>query len=77
MPRAAGRPAAGHPLFRSDHVAFWEAGVPALMLTDTAEFRNPNYHQPSDTAESLTPEFWRNVVAATLVAAGTLAGPLR
>lgn len=62
----------GH-LFRSDHVAFWEAGHPALMLTDTAEFRNPNYHQPSDTFEKLVPEFWRNVVAATLVAAGTLA----
>lgn len=60
-------------LFRSDHVAFWEAGLSALMLTDTAEFRNPNYHTPTDTAETLVPEFWRNVVRATLSAIGTLA----
>lgn len=63
-------------LFRSDHVAFWEAGHPALMLTDTAEFRNPHYHQPSDTAETLVPEFWGSVIAATLAAAGTLARPI-
>lgn len=38
---------------RSDHLAFWEAGRPCLMLTDTANFRNPNYHQPGDLMESL------------------------
>ncbi len=38
---------------RSDHLAFWEAGRPCLMLTDSANFRNPHYHQPSDTAETL------------------------
>lgn len=38
---------------RSDHLAFWEAGLPCLMLTDTANFRNPNYHQPSDTIDTL------------------------
>ncbi len=63
-------------LFRSDHVAFWEAGLPALMLTDTAEFRNPNYHRPTDTAETLVSEFWRDVVAATLSSVATLAHPL-
>lgn len=31
-------------LFRSDHASFWLSGYPALLLTDTAELRNPNYH---------------------------------
>ena len=38
---------------RSDHLAFWEAGRPCLMLTDSANFRNPNYHKPSDTIDTL------------------------
>jgi hypothetical protein len=37
----------------SDHWAFWEIGVPAVMLTDTAPFRNPNYHRHSDRVETL------------------------
>jgi Zn-dependent M28 family amino/carboxypeptidase len=40
-------------LLRSDHAAFWLAGVPAVMIGDTANFRNPNYHLPSDTPETL------------------------
>ncbi|MDF1664161.1 MAG: M28 family peptidase [Planctomycetota bacterium] len=38
---------------RSDHAPFWDAGVPALMWTDTSEFRNPHYHQGSDLPETL------------------------
>jgi len=38
---------------RSDHSAFWSADIPAVMLTDTAEFRNKNYHQLTDTPETL------------------------
>jgi Peptidase family M28 len=37
----------------SDHASFWDAGLPALMITDTAFFRNPNYHLPSDTIDTL------------------------
>ena len=37
----------------SDQLNFWYAGCPALMLTDTAFFRNPNYHQASETPEKL------------------------
>ena len=44
-------------LFRSDHVPFWLKGVGAVMVSDTANFRNPNYHQSSDTLESLDLEF--------------------
>ncbi|MDD5200170.1 MAG: M28 family peptidase [Terrimicrobiaceae bacterium] len=37
----------------SDHVSFWDAGIPAIMLTDTALFRNLHYHLPTDTPEKL------------------------
>lgn len=37
----------------SDHWAFWQAGYPAVMVTDTAPFRNPNYHQTTDKADTL------------------------
>jgi Zn-dependent M28 family amino/carboxypeptidase len=40
-------------LGRSDHLPFWKCGIPAVMWTDTAEFRNPHYHQPTDTPETL------------------------
>ena len=37
----------------SDHASFWPHGVPALMVTDTAVFRDPHYHRASDTPEKL------------------------
>lgn len=37
----------------SDHWSFRRAGYPAIMLTDTALYRDPNYHQPSDRPEQL------------------------
>ena len=37
----------------SDHWAYWEQGYPAVMVTDTAPFRNPGYHGPADTPETL------------------------
>lgn len=45
----------------SDHSTFWDQGVPALMITDTAFLRNPNYHLPSDRMETLDFEFMRKV----------------
>jgi Zn-dependent M28 family amino/carboxypeptidase len=42
---------------RSDHASFWDAGIPAVMLTDTAPFRNPHYHRPSDRVETLDGPF--------------------
>ncbi len=53
----------------SDHAPFWDAGIPAVMVTDTAFFRNPHYHQPSDTLKTLDMEFIREnaeAVAETL-----------
>ncbi len=48
-------------LLRSDHGPFWKAGIRALLWTDTAEFRNPNYHQPTDTPETLDYAFMASV----------------
>ena len=44
-------------LFRSDHVPFWLRGIGAVMVSDTANFRNPNYHRDSDTVDSLDMDF--------------------
>ena len=55
---------------------FWRAGLPAVLLTDTAYLRNPHYHGPSDQANTLDPAFWGRVVVATLATAATLAGPI-
>jgi Zn-dependent M28 family amino/carboxypeptidase len=37
----------------SDHASFWKKGYRAFMVTDTAFHRNPNYHLPSDTWDTL------------------------
>jgi Zn-dependent M28 family amino/carboxypeptidase len=37
----------------SDHQSYWNEGFPALMVTDTAFFRNKNYHKAEDTHEKL------------------------
>jgi hypothetical protein len=44
----------------SDHWSFWKEGYPAVMLTDTAPFRYPQYHSRQDLAERVIgPEFAR------------------
>jgi peptidase M28-like protein len=57
-------------LERSDHAPFWAQGVPALMWTDTAEFRNANYHLPSDTPETLDYGFMASISALLLKVLG-------
>jgi hypothetical protein len=37
----------------SDQLCYWDEGFPAIMVTDTALFRNPNYHRATDTVETL------------------------
>lgn len=37
----------------SDHLNYWWAGYQAAMITDTAFYRNPNYHTPLDTPDTL------------------------
>lgn len=48
----------------SDHASFWGEGYRAVMVTDTAFFRNPHYHLPSDTMETLDYGFMAEVVAS-------------
>lgn len=47
----------------SDQWSFWRHGVPALMLTDTAPYRYPHYHLPSDTPDKIDYERLARVVA--------------
>ena len=48
-------------LLRSDHAPFWQKKIPALMWTDTSEFRNPFYHQAGDMPHTLNYPFLRAV----------------
>ncbi|MGH2402326.1 MAG: M28 family peptidase [Candidatus Limnocylindria bacterium] len=66
-------PAARH-FSRSDHVNFWRAGLPAIQVTNTANFRNPHYHRPSDTPDTLDYDTLARVTAATALAVERLAG---
>ncbi len=53
-------------LRRSDHTPFWLANIPSIMITDSANFRNENYHGPEDVLDSLNYTFMTNVVKATV-----------
>ena len=55
-------------LARSDHAAFWARGHPAVMVTDTADFRYPAYHCRSgpDVVENLDAEFHARSVETLL-----------
>jgi len=57
-------------LFLSDHAAFWGQGYPALMLTDTVPLRNPHYHQPTDTPDTLDAAFLAGVAMAVVEVLG-------
>lgn len=60
---------------RSDHAPFLLAGYPALMLTDTANFRNPHYHRPTDTVETLDRRRYMQAVRAVVGAMCAIAEP--
>jgi Zn-dependent M28 family amino/carboxypeptidase len=53
---------------RSDHVLFWEKNLPAIMITDTANFRYEHYHQPTDTPEKLDYKRLAAIAVATIYA---------
>lgn len=46
---------------RSDHAPFWDQGYQAIMVTDTANLRNPHYHRSSDRLATLDLEFLTRV----------------
>ena len=56
----------------SDHLNFWAHGWNAVMITDTAFFRNPNYHLVTDTADTLDYERMAHVVTGVYAAMTTL-----
>lgn len=53
-------------ILRSDHAAFLASGYPVLMATDTANFRNPNYHQPTDDPDTIDQAFLAGSTRAAL-----------
>jgi len=56
----------------SDHLNFWRRGWDAVMITDTAFYRNPNYHQVTDTPDTLDYERMAQVVTGVYAAITTL-----
>jgi hypothetical protein len=61
-------------VFWSDHSSFWPYGVPAVMVTDTAPFRNRNYHQNSDLPETLDYGRFARVTAGLVTVTKQLCG---
>ena len=64
---------------RSDHSPFWDHGIGAVMVTDTANFRNPHYHTANDRPETIDMDFFRNAVELVYrsVSALSNAAPLK
>ncbi len=59
----------------SDHWSFWQQNYPAIMVTDTALYRNPNYHRASDKPATLDyPRMARVVEGLTAVIKDLAAG---
>ena len=56
----------------SDHSPFWDRGYNAMMVTDTSFLRNPNYHQMSDTIDTLDLPFFASVIDGLESALGGL-----
>jgi Zn-dependent M28 family amino/carboxypeptidase len=55
----------------SDHASFWDQGYKAVMVTDSAFFRNPHYHLSSDTADKLDYRFMAELVESLLLFFGS------
>lgn len=61
-------------MLRSDHAPYLALNIPAVMLTDTANFRNPNYHKPSDMVETIDEDRFTLVVKGLAGAMVEIAG---
>ena len=62
---------------RSDHSPFWDAGYPAILVTDTAVYRNPHSHALSDKIDTLNMKFLANVGRAVGELVNALAVSIR
>ncbi len=56
-------------ILRSDHAPFWKENIPALLITDTANFRYPFYHTHADTIDKLDFDFLTKICKATIATA--------
>lgn len=52
----------------SDHRNYWRFGYNAVMITDTAFYRNPNYHDKADTIDTLDFSRMKEVVKGVCIA---------
>jgi Zn-dependent M28 family amino/carboxypeptidase len=59
---------------RSDHASYWDHGLRAVLLTDTAELRSDLYHRPGDTPDTLDYAFLAGVTCALAATALEWAG---
>jgi len=59
----------------SDQWSFWQEGFPGIMVTDTAPYRYPHYHEASDTPDRLDYESTARVTAGIGRVIADLAGP--
>lgn len=59
-------------LLRSDHAPFWARNIGAVVVADTANFRNPHYHQPSDIPDTLDRSFFTGSAQVVLNAVNRL-----
>jgi Zn-dependent M28 family amino/carboxypeptidase len=57
----------------SDHASFWRFGYPAIMVTDTAFYRYPHYHEADDTPDKIDYENFARVVSGLQGVVSTLA----
>jgi Zn-dependent M28 family amino/carboxypeptidase len=59
----------------SDQWAFWQVGYPGIMITDTAPFRNPNYHTRNDLPQTMDFDRFAKVVEGVIDVVRAFANP--
>lgn len=69
-----GAPAQVPGIRNSDHASFWAHGYPGVMITDTANFRYPHYHLPTDTPDKIDFDRMSRVVEGMTKVVAKLAG---
>ena len=63
-------------LARSDHQNFWDAGYPAVLLTDGTKYDDyPWYHRSGDTVDKLNITYLRSMIQLTTATAALLVAP--
>ena len=55
----------------SDHASFWDQGFKAVMITDSAFYRNPHYHTSLDTMEKLDYDYMAELVESLMLFFGS------